>query len=98
MILLNQKHIVMSPLGVASCVTLLIVPRTFSKKISKRHQRNLPAWSHGSGEWRIRQFRQTICRSEGFSSIFRVQLSLVNYISWLKSVYVLPMFQSHWLY
>jgi len=34
-----------------------MVPPTFSKKISKRHQRNLPAWSHGTGEWRVRQCR-----------------------------------------
>jgi len=52
--------------------SLLMVPRSFSKKISKRHQRHLSAWSYSSSEWGVRQYRQTICISEDFSSIFKV--------------------------
>jgi len=42
-----------------------MIPQSFSKKISKRHQRNLHTWSYGNGEWRVRQCHTTICRLEG---------------------------------
>jgi len=42
-----------------------MILQSFSKKISKHHQRNLHAWSCGNGEWRVRQCHTTICRLEG---------------------------------
>jgi len=37
---------------------------SFSKKISKHHQRNRHTWSCENSEGWVRQFRRTICRSE----------------------------------
>jgi len=39
-------------------------PDRLARKISKHHQRNIPAWSHDIGQWWVCQGRRIICRSE----------------------------------